>query len=264
MDPVNPAPAGNPQLTTHLLVSHKKNKNFHPSKVSLKRVNILTKEVPLLCRPVPHIMRFMAAQKWRFVRQKGQLRVAGILPEQKSRSTWLSWGIDDQPCTIVLDIRWTETIKIEHEAEADDEDGEPSIEYTFKGLTFALEILDWDDVLLIHLTESDVYPEVFDSEFQVWVNCWHQSSDIPLANSLSFKISWNDVTIKIGDSQTYNTPHDEPSDSLSKSNADFVEMNSSLIRVFKFMDFLLSEDGELKTHGRSNLFRTVTSPQIRL
>src|SRR3990167_5675438 len=35
MDPVNPAPAGNPQLTTHLLVSHKKNKNFHPCKVKL-------------------------------------------------------------------------------------------------------------------------------------------------------------------------------------------------------------------------------------
>src|SRR3990167_3244052 len=37
MDPVNPAPAGNPQLTTHLLGSHKKNKNFHPCKVKLKK-----------------------------------------------------------------------------------------------------------------------------------------------------------------------------------------------------------------------------------
>src|SRR3990167_6501997 len=37
MDPVNPAPAGNPQLTTHLLVSHKKNKNFHPCKVKLRK-----------------------------------------------------------------------------------------------------------------------------------------------------------------------------------------------------------------------------------
>ena len=40
MDPVNPAPAGNPQLTTHLLVSHKKNKNFHRYKVQLMKVNL--------------------------------------------------------------------------------------------------------------------------------------------------------------------------------------------------------------------------------
>src|SRR3990167_11109153 len=40
MDPVNPAPAGNPQLTTHLLVSHKKNKNFHPCKLKLRKTNV--------------------------------------------------------------------------------------------------------------------------------------------------------------------------------------------------------------------------------
>src|SRR3990167_9283532 len=47
MDPVNPAPAGNPQLTTHLLVSHKKNKNFHPCKVKLRKTKSKYKEAAI-------------------------------------------------------------------------------------------------------------------------------------------------------------------------------------------------------------------------
>ena len=55
MDPVNPAPAGNPQLTTHLLVSHKKNKNFRPCNVKLKE----TARRLICCDAAPLIQDFM-------------------------------------------------------------------------------------------------------------------------------------------------------------------------------------------------------------
>src|SRR3990167_4337780 len=146
MDSVNPAPAGNPQLTTHLLVSHKKNKNFHPSKVSLKRIKFLVKQIPLPKGLAPQVQISLRPQsaKMSWVRQRHQLKLADILLwlDKEDCLMWHPPNILKHPCTIHL--------KIECKIPVTKEEC-----WQFKPVVFLLRLLDWDDSEMFQSTEKD-------------------------------------------------------------------------------------------------------------
>src|SRR3990167_4002930 len=106
MDPVNPAPAGNPQLTTHLLVSHKKNKNFHPSKVSLKRVKVFHKQMEILhsAAPVKIYCEPIFDEKW--VRCGRRFQLTDVTLKQFSKGRLFGTYLEHTPCKSYLRLQY--------------------------------------------------------------------------------------------------------------------------------------------------------------
>src|SRR3990167_1719015 len=160
MDPVNPAPAGNPQLTTHLLVSHKKNKNFHPSKVSLKRVHFVNKQLPFRSTIVPDEEFLILNHVRRFGIRGNKMKTTDCLLKEYTNKDWISQGIKHRPYTMHLKLQFDEITNVGN--------GFRTLN-VFKNIVFTLRIFDWDDKQLVLISEKDVCHEQMSSTLDCWI-----------------------------------------------------------------------------------------------
>src|SRR3990167_3201116 len=182
MDPVNPAPAGNPQLTTHLLVSHKKNKNFHPSKVSLKRVKVITKQMSLPKGPSPSENFLNPHVQAKMARRRNRIVFSQFLLKNVKREATYAGSTQERP--------WIVMLKLQHEGIGQSQlHDETDSVLVFKNLVFKLRILNWDGQEFLSLTEKDVSIDRLNQKFRYQISQFNRG-ELKSVRSFESKTSW--------------------------------------------------------------------------
>ena|SRR3990167_1364483 len=212
MDPVNPAPAGNPQLTTHLLVSHKKNKNFHPSKVSLKRVKVIRKQMQILNPAVPVENYLNPKFITKRVRCGRTLQLTDVTLKQLSKGGLFSTRLEYTP--------WNSYLRLQYDGILSQTDETGRKVESFINPTFALKLFNYDGTELLTVSEKEVSLQRLQENFRDGF-FFFKFQRLTGPTLIESEYSWDGLQLKFGDSEMHKAMDTQPMRSLGNSSAFF-------------------------------------------